>query len=66
MALSDDVDPFTPGPTWDEIAQAQLGDLIIRCPEDTVAPDGTPVAAGTPLTVAMAQELGIHLVVGFV
>lgn len=58
-----DVNPFEPGPSWDELAAQHLGSLIVHCPEDKTAPDGTLVPRGTPLTVRQAQELGINVVV---
>ena len=60
-----DVDPFTPGPSFEELAQQQIGEEFrYRLPHDCVAPDGTTVPEGTPVTIEQAAQLGIHLVIG--
>lgn len=59
-----DVDPFTPGPDFQELAQQKLGGRLISLPIEKVAPDGTVIAPNTPLTVEQWSQLGVTIAIG--
>lgn len=65
--MDESVDPFTPGPSFEELAARKLterGERWLLLPFDVTAPDGHVVAEGTRVTVRQAQALGVRLMVG--
>lgn len=56
------MDPFQPGPSWDELVAEKVGDRpVMRAPRDFTRPDGTTVAQGAPLSLAEARQLGLQV-----
>lgn len=57
-----DVDPFSPGPTWDELQDSKTGgQYVIRAPRDFHV-NGRLFAKGRLLTMAEARECGLNVV----
>lgn len=56
------VDPFTPGPSFDELAIRALGDRLVQAPRD-ITIDGVTIPAGTPVAPATLMRAGITLAV---
>ena len=58
-----DVDPFTPGPSHTELADARTDDgFVFYAPRDYDLGGGRHVMKGQPLTAALAYECGIMVV----
>lgn len=56
------VDPFTPGPSFDELADQATEGRLFAAPRDLEV-HGVIVPAGTPVTAKVLREAGIQLVV---